>query len=64
MLSLSILLAVAAEHRALVAIGLGLAFLAAGSVAAWTARARLGLKPRPLDATLTELAKDHDLFKP
>jgi uncharacterized membrane protein YqjE len=64
MLSLSVLLWVDPARRAAAAALLGLAFLAAAIAAAATARSRLALKPRPFDATLTELAKDHDLLKP
>ena len=64
MLGLSVLLWVEPAHRASAAMLLGLTFLAACIFAGSIARSRQALKPRPFDATLTEQAKDHDLFKP
>lgn len=63
MLAVAVVLSVAPPHRWLAACGLGLLFLAACVGAALRARNRLMLKPRPFDATLGELRKDHDLLK-
>jgi uncharacterized membrane protein YqjE len=63
MLCVALVLWVDPSQRWLAAGVLGLLFLAACAGAGLQARARLALKKRPFDATLAELAKDHDLLK-
>lgn len=63
MLAAALVLSAPPSHRWLAAAGLGLLFLASCVAAALKARSRMTLKPRPFDATLAELRKDHDLLK-
>ena len=62
-LSAAIVLSVDPALRWVAAALLGLAFLVACAWAVRKARARATLKPRPFDATLVELEKDHDTLK-
>lgn len=50
-------------RRWLAAAVLAVLFLAGSIWAAHVAHARLALKPRAFDATLSQLSKDHDLLK-
>ena len=59
----AVVLSVDPAQRSLAAGLLGLLFLGVAVVAALKARTRVTLKPRPFDATLSELHKDHDLLK-
>jgi uncharacterized membrane protein YqjE len=63
LLAAAIVLWVDPVQRWLAAGLLGLLFLGGGVVAALNARAQVTLKPRPFDATLSELRKDHELLK-
>ncbi len=63
MLAAALVLGVDPVHRWMTAGLLGLAFLAGCAIAAMRARSRVLHKPRPFDATLSELRKDHDLLK-
>lgn len=58
--SVAIILAVPPAHQWVAAIVLAALFLAACAWAAVVARSRMTMKRRPFDATLAELAKDHD----
>ena len=60
----ALLLWVEPAQRWIAAAALGLLLLTGCWAAALQARGRLALKKRPFDATLAELAKDHDLLKP
>ena len=57
--AVAVLLAAPAERRLLVAALLALAFLGAAAVGVFQARRLQRLKPRPFDASLTELERDH-----
>lgn len=50
-------------HRMAAAVGVTLAFVVIAAVAAWVSRQRLQEKPRLLDATRTELARDVTMLK-
>ena len=50
-------------HRIGAAVGVTLTFVLIAAVAAWVSRRRLHEKPRLLDATRTELARDVTLLK-
>jgi uncharacterized membrane protein YqjE len=63
LLSAAVVLWVDPPRRWMAAAVLALVFLAVCLGAARQARARITLKPRPFDATLSELEKDHDLLK-
>jgi uncharacterized membrane protein YqjE len=60
--SVAIILAVPPERQWLAASILAGLFLAACAWAAIVARGRMTMKRRPFDATLGELAKDHDVL--
>lgn len=57
--AVALLLAAPAERRVLVAALLALAFLAAAAISVLFARRLQRAKPRPFDASLTELERDH-----
>jgi uncharacterized membrane protein YqjE len=63
MLSAAVVLWVEPPHRWMAAGLLALVFLCGCGGAALKARSRVTRKPRPLDATLSELEKDHDMLK-
>jgi uncharacterized membrane protein YqjE len=63
MLCVALVLWVGPAQRWIAAAVLGLLLLTGCLAAALQARARLALKKRPFDATLSALAKDHDLLK-
>lgn len=50
-------------HRMAAAVGVTLVFVAIAAVAAWVSRLRLQEKPRLLDATRTELARDVTMLR-
>ena len=58
--AIAVLLAVEPGSRPLAASGLALLFLAVAAIAAAVARRILRAKPRPFDASLSELRKDRD----
>ena len=60
LVALTILLAVPAEYRIVIAGGLGIIFLAVAGIGLVAIRKILRAKPRPFDATLRELEKDRD----
>jgi uncharacterized membrane protein YqjE len=62
-LALLIVIAVWDEHRLLAASLIAALFLLLAVVAGMLAARQIGAKPRPFDASLTELAKDRDLLK-
>lgn len=62
-LALSIVIAVWDEHRLLAASLIAALFLLLAVVAGMLAARQIGAKPRPFDASLSELAKDRDLLK-
>jgi uncharacterized membrane protein YqjE len=51
------------EHRVLAAGLLTLLFLLLAGFAGWLATRQIAAKPRPFDASLTELAKDRDFLR-
>lgn len=57
--AVAVLLAAPPERRLLVAALLAFAFLAAAGIAVLLARRLQRAKPRPFDASLTELERDH-----
>jgi uncharacterized membrane protein YqjE len=63
LLAVAVVLSVDPRWRWVAAGGLGVLFLVGCWAAARRARSRLYRKPRPFDATLSELHKDHDLLK-
>jgi uncharacterized membrane protein YqjE len=63
MLSAAVVLWVEPPRRWVAAGMLALVFLAACVAAAIQARSRMMLKPRPFDATLSQLEKDRDMLK-
>jgi uncharacterized membrane protein YqjE len=50
-------------HRMAAAVGVTLVFVVIAAVAAWVSRQRLQEKPRLLDATRTELARDVTMLR-
>jgi uncharacterized membrane protein YqjE len=56
----AIVLFIPPAYRPWVAIGIALVFLVAAAIAGVSIRRIVRAKPRPFDATLTELAKDRD----
>jgi uncharacterized membrane protein YqjE len=64
MVAVTIVLAVGGEYRVLTTGMLAALFVVCAVAALLVARARALSKPRLFDATLTELAKDHDQLKP
>ena len=60
---LLIVIAVWDEHRLLAASLIAALFLLLALVAALLAARQVGAKPRPFDASLTELAKDRELLQ-
>lgn len=60
--SVAIILAVPPTHQWLAASVLAGLYLAACAWAAMVVRRRMTMKARPFDATLGELAKDHDML--
>jgi uncharacterized membrane protein YqjE len=52
------------EHRLLAAASLAGVFVALALLAAFAAWKQIGTKPRPFDASLNELAKDHEQLAP
>lgn len=60
---LLIVIAVWDEHRLLAAALIAALFLLLALVAAVLAARQIGAKPRPFDASLTELAKDRELLQ-
>lgn len=59
-LAIALLLAVEPANRPLAATGLALLFFAGAAIGAAFARRILRAKPRPFDASLTELGKDRE----
>ena len=62
--AVAIILSVDEAKRLPVTVGAAVFFLALGGIAAWRVRRLAGLKPRPFDATLTELRHDLTALKP
>ncbi len=58
-----LLVAAPERYRALVAAGLGVLFLAAAGIGLSVVRKVLRSKPRPFDATLSELEKDRNAIR-
>jgi len=61
---LALIISLAEQYRALAAGGIALGFLAVAAAAAWSMRRLMGAKPRPFDASLTELEHDYDALRP
>jgi uncharacterized membrane protein YqjE len=60
---LLVVIAVGDEHRLLAAALIAALFLVLALVAAVLAARQIGAKPRPFDASLTELAKDREMLQ-
>lgn len=61
---LALIISLGAEHRALAAGVIALLFLALAALAAATLRRLTRAKPRPFDASLTELERDYEALRP
>lgn len=62
--AVAIILSVHEANRLAVTVGVAVFFLVLGGITAWRVRRLAGLKPRPFDATLTELRHDLTALKP
>jgi uncharacterized membrane protein YqjE len=62
--AVAIILSVDEAKRLPVTVGVALFFLALSCLTAWRVRRLAGLKPRPFDATLSELRHDLTALKP
>ncbi len=62
--ALAFILTVSEEHRVAAAAGVALVFLLVAGFLAWRLRRLAEVKPRPFDATITELQRDLDTIRP